>query len=178
MSKTLKAIQVLSKIGKILSTIVFVCSIVGASLCLAGIISLSLGIEGMLSFGGVSIHGLIENTGGFSIGNLYATLIVTIILCGGEIALSKIAQNYFKHEIEAGTPFTFDGAKEMLRLGICGVAIPLGTVMVSSIVHEIIGTFMSGVKDFPYGEISIGLGVTFIIVSVILKYGAELSEKN
>ena len=57
---TLKVIQSLSKIGKILSRIVFVCCIVGFCGCIVGIISLSLGAE-TFKLGGVTIHSMIEN---------------------------------------------------------------------------------------------------------------------
>ena len=46
-SKTLQTIQTLCKVGRILSKIAFIICIVGAALCVAGIISLALIPEGI-----------------------------------------------------------------------------------------------------------------------------------
>ena len=57
--KALATIQKIAKAGRILSKIVFICSIVGAAGCLIGLITMPLIPEG-LRIGGLSIHGFIE----------------------------------------------------------------------------------------------------------------------
>ena len=66
-TKTLHAIQVLSKIGKIFSKIVMICCIVGFGLCIAGLFGVAAGGE-ILKLGGVTIKEIIGNTAGLSEG--------------------------------------------------------------------------------------------------------------
>ena len=176
--KTLKTIQTLSKVGRIISKIIFICCLVGAIGCLAGIVSLAV-IPSGIQIGDTTIHGMIENSADISMGSLYAGMAVGAIMCSGEAALSKIAENYFKGELAAGTPFTFDGAKEMMKLAICAICIPLGTQTVAAIVHGIIAAAFSNVAELKleaFGSGSVGLGVMFIITSLLCRYGAEISQ--
>ena len=48
---TLKTIQTLSKIGKIISKIIFICCVVGFCGCIVGIVSLAIGAEIVCSIG-------------------------------------------------------------------------------------------------------------------------------
>ncbi|MDD6810449.1 MAG: hypothetical protein PUD93_01075 [Lachnospiraceae bacterium] len=178
-NQTLKTIQVFSKIGKILSEIIFICSIVGAAGCALGIASLAVGETEVFQLGGVTIHGIIETSAETSIGTRYTLMTVGLILCIGEIFLAKIAENYFKHELATGTPFTFDGAKEMLRLGICAVCIPMGTMIVAEIAYTVMNHYYVDVADLHIDDYaSVGLGIAFIVVSFICKYGAELQSNK
>lgn len=176
-NKTLKTIQVFSNIGKILSKIIFICCIVGAVGCALGIASLAVGETDVLRLGGVTIHGLIERSAETSIGTMYTYMTVGLILCIGEIFLAKIAGDYFKHELAAGTPFTFDGAKEMFRLGICAICIPIGTMIIADIAYTTMNHYFTDVADLHIDDYaSAGLGIAFILVSFICKYGAELQK--
>lgn len=76
MDKTLNILQTLAKIGKIISKIGYVCSIIGAIGCAAGIASLAAGATNVLKIGGVTIHGLIEQSDEMSIGSMYMEVIV------------------------------------------------------------------------------------------------------
>ena len=95
--------------------------------------------------------------------------------------LAKFAENYFKNELKAGTPFTFAGAREMLRLGILTLAVPTGCAVAGSIVEGIAAGFMniekvSAMDMYFDGAWSIALGVMFIAVSLLCRYGAEVTE--
>ncbi len=174
--KSLKTIQVLAKIGRIVSKIIGILSIVAACLCVAGIVSLALGL-GALKIGGVTIHSIIETKAEISIGTLYAAMASGILLCVGEAILCRFAEKYFANELKAGTPFTFDGSKELLRLGILAICIPIASEILAAITYGIMRLLMDGVeppKDW-YGA-SIGIGVMMIVTSVICRYGAELKE--
>ncbi len=177
MSKSLKTIQLLSKIGRILSTIVFICSIIGVAGCVLGAVTLSLGWTETFKIGGVTVHGLIENSAEMSIGSLYATMAAGGILSAGECVIAKFSELYFKHELSDGTPFTFAGAKELHRLGIIAIAVSIGSIVLASIVHAIMAHAMTGVGEMNLDSTpSIGIGITFIIMSVIFKYGAEQAQ--
>ena len=173
---TLKTIQTLAKIGKVFSKIIFVCCIVGFCFCIAGIVSLALGAESF-RLGGVSIRGIIENDAGMSTPALYVSIAVGAVCCAAEAVLSKFAEVYFRHELADGNPFTLRGAKELLRLGILTIAIPLGTVIVCSIGVAIAEVIYPGVDELSIGEFtSVGLGVMMIVLSLFCRYGAERSN--
>ena len=87
---TLKTIQILAKIGKILSKIIYVCCIVGFCGCIAGIVSLALGAE-TFKLGGVTVHSMIENKAGMNLPTLYASMAVGMLFCAAEAVLCKFA---------------------------------------------------------------------------------------
>ncbi len=172
--KTLNTIQTISKIAKVISKIIFICSIVGLCFCIAGIISLAIGTEG-LKIGGVTIQGILQDKGDISDGTLYANLARAIVYCIGTIVLAKFSELYFKNELTAGTPFTFDGAKEMLRLGILSICITIGQEIIASIVYSVLSKMLTDVATLAETEASggVAIGVALIVVSLICKYGAE-----
>jgi hypothetical protein len=174
--KTLITIQTLAKIGKILSKIIYVCCIVGFCSCIVGIVSLAIGAE-TLKLGGVTIHSMIENKAGMNMPTLYISMAVGLLFCAAEAVLCKFAEIYFKNELADGDPFTLRGAKELMRLGILTVAIPLGTVIVCSIGVAIADNVYPGIDKLSIGEFSsVGLGVMMIVLSLFCRYGAELKE--
>ena len=179
--KSLNTIQKLSKIGKVLSKISFIFSLIGFCGCFAALLSLSFGNGGLIKIGGVTLHGLISEEYGYNVKSIIATLSGWMIFCVGEAVLAKFAEAYFKNELKAETPFTLDGAKELLRLGILTLAVPTGCAVVASIVEGIIAGFMNVEKaaamDMYFDNAaSIALGVMFIIGSLLCRYGAELRE--
>ncbi|MCQ2449494.1 MAG: hypothetical protein MJ132_04825 [Clostridia bacterium] len=183
MSSSLKVIQTLAKIGKILSKIVYICCIIGMIGCLVGGIcfacfgkgSVHIGSFEIKSFGDIQIHGLIEEDINLSVGAIYAAILTGFIASLGGFITSTFGVRYFKHQLDAGTPFTFEGAKKMLHLGIAATVVPIAVDIVTSITESILENFMKGVHRTDT-EVDIGLGIMFIILSFILKYGAEIKE--
>ncbi len=174
--KSLKTIQVLFKIGKIISKIIFICCIVGFCICVTGIVSLALGAP-TIKIGDTTIETFIFDKTGASESALYLWCVVGMILCAGEAVLAKFAECYFAKELKAGTPFTKEGAREMQRFGILAICLSLGTQIAVSIAHAI---FKLAIKDLPeLPDISLGsvtVGIMFIVMAQICKYGAEISE--
>ena len=169
MNNTLKTIQTLAKVGKILSKIIFVC-------CIVGIVSLAIGAE-TFKLGGVTVHSMIENKAGMNLPTLYASMAVGLLFCAAEAVLCKFAEIYFKNELADETPFTLRGAKELMRLGVLTIAIPLGTVIVCSIGVAVADNIYPGIDKLSMGEFSsVGLGVMMIVLSLFCRYGAELNE--
>ena len=176
--KTLNTIQTLAKIGRIISKVIFILSLVGGIGCIVGIITTAVIPDG-IKLGGVTIRGLVEQNAHISMGTLYATMAMSVILCAGEAVLCRISENYFKHELAAGTPFTFDGAKELMRFGICTICIPVGTAILSGITYGIMKACLPDVADLNlHGSFSIGLGVMFIVMSLFCRCGAEQNEQK
>ena len=157
MKETLKAIQILSQLGKILSQVSIILSFVGFGLCVGGIV---LG-NAVLKFNGITIHGLTD-------GNVNQTMYIALIVtCLGQAILSYFARHYFTRELKDKTPFDFEGAKEMFKLGILTICI--------SLVTQIICAFL---KQESLGLNYIHLGITFIILSILFKYGAYIKENQ
>lgn len=177
MSKTLKTIQIFSKVGKILSKIIFIFCIVGAAGCLVGIIAMGITGKTSVTINGVTIHGIIEASSETSIGTIYAACTVGFTLCLAEVFLSKIAEIYFRNELEQGNPFTFEGSKELMRLGIYTICIPIGALIACQIEYAIFNHYFDNIADMHLDDFqSVGLGVMFIALSVICRYGAELRQ--
>lgn len=160
--KNLNTLQTLCKIGKILSKIVFIFAVVGACLCVVGLICLPLGGGEIFKLGSVDLYAL------------SAWLIVLVV----KAVLAKFAELYFKRERAAGTPFTMEGAQELRRLGILTICIPTGCALLAQIVQSIVSALAETdaaewISAYD-NESHILLGVTFLIVSVLCRYGAEL----
>lgn len=179
--KSLDTIQKLSKIGRVLSEIAFVFSVIGICGCIAGLLSLCFGKGSLIKIGGVTLHGLVSEEYGYNIKSITAALSGWMIVCAGEAVLAKFAEFYFKNELRAGTPFTLAGARELLRLGILTLAIPTGCAVAGSIVEGILAGFMkveqAAAMDLYFdNEASIVLGMMFILGSLLCRYGAELMD--
>lgn len=181
--KSLKTIQTLSGIGRVLSKIAFVLSVIGFCGCIVGLIGLAVGEGGSIMIGGVTLHGLISENTELNIKSIAAALSGWIIVCAGQAVTAKFAELYFKNELNAGTPFTFDGAKELMRLGIIVFAVPVGCAIAGSIVEGIVAGIMNVAKAETMDRYfdnapGIALGIMFIVMSLLCRYGAELAESN
>lgn len=143
--KTLKTIQTLSKIGKVLSNIAFIVSIVAACLCIAGTLCLNLGAEKILD--NIAFDELIDISSEDTLAVANAALVGGILICIGEAVLAKFAAVYFKHELSAGTPFTHKGAGELKRLGILAIVIPVVCSAAAYFVAEFVFGFMDKITS-------------------------------
>ena len=177
MSKNLSAIQTISKVCNVLCKIVFVFSIVITVLSAIGIVSLAVGEDSVLKIGGVNIRGFVEQDAEISKNEMYAEMIKGVAMGLCYAVLSRVAGNYFSNELKAGTPFTNEGAKEMLRLGILTACLPVAVsiayAIVCSVLEKIIGEI-----NAPDGFGSITAGIILIVMSVIFRYGTELAAKS
>lgn len=177
--KTLKIIQTLSGIGKILSKIVFICCIIGAAGCAVGMISIPIADTGIFKIGGLSIYSVIVNRADIDLNSLYPLLIGMMIFCIGQAVTAEFAKRYFQNELVEGTPFTLNGAKELLRLGILTICVPLGALISAQIISSIVAEFIGSKMAFnPDGGDSVALGVMFIFSSLLCQYGAEMKENQ
>lgn len=177
--KTLNTIQTLSKIGKVLSKIIYICGIIGAVGCAVGMISLPFTDTEILKIGDVTIHGFIADHSDIELNSLYPFMTGVMVICIGQAVTAKFAERYFAHELTAGTPFTLTGAKELLRLGIVTICVPLGTQILAHIVSDIIAEIIDCGEVFKLNDIdSVALGVMFIVMSLLCRYGAEVQTQK
>lgn len=175
---TLNTIQTFSKIGRILSKLVYICCVIGAVGCAVGMASLPFADSGILKIGGVTVYGLIVNRAGLELNSLYPLMTGALIVCVGQAVTAKFAEGYFRHELAAGTPFTFSGAKELLRLGIITICVPLGSLIVAQIISGILAGFLNCGEAFQLDSVdSVTLGIMFLFMSLLCQYGAECEER-
>lgn len=169
----LKIMQKFSKIGRIFSKIVETACIAGICGCAAGALIMLLGRE-TLRIGGMTIHSILQAEGA-SEGTIWAALIAGVLLCAAEWILSHMAGRYFAHELEAGTPFTEQGADELLMLGVSCIWLPIVATVFGRIARSIIAKRMENVESIlKEGFESVVLGITFIIVSLIFRCCVQL----
>lgn len=169
---TLEIIQKLSKLGKILSRIMYIACIVGFVLCGVSMISISLGIE-TFKLGGVGIHGIIETKMNMDV--LMAYIVVGMIICIGKAIVAKYAFNYFKGELKDGTPFNIERSKQLKKLGIITICIPI----ITQIIIEIVLKVLNRINQVPLDNGgSVSLGIMFIVLSLICRLGAESINKE
>ena len=181
--KTLGTIQKLSKIGKVLSKIAFIMSLVGFCGCIAGLISLRFGSGSVLKIGGMTLHGILSENAGAAGKRTAAALSGWLIVCAGEAVLAKFAEGYFKEELRAGTPFTMPGAKALLRLGILTLAIPTGCALLGSVAEGVIAGVLNVEETAAMGlyfesGASIVLGMMLMLGALLCRYGAEAVQRE
>lgn len=173
--KSLKNIQILSRIGRVLSKIVYIGCLIGVIGCVVGMISLPFADSGVIKLGGVSIHSLIVNRAGIELNSLYPLMIGALIACAGQGVTAWSAERYFRHELAAGNPFTLAGAKELFRLGILTLCVPLGALILAQIVSGVAAELIGAGEALNLdGGDSVALGVLFLVMSLFCQYGAEL----
>lgn len=173
MSKSLKTVQTICKVCKVLAEIAFVMFVVIVALMLAAAIFTGTGnFDALVSSGGVVLDEMLQQSG-VTQEYVTAVLVCMTIIIAAEAIVAKFINVYFKHELKAGTPFTFEGAKEMLRLGIITIAVPAGASLAATIVFGIMAAGSGLDSEFNF-EISLGLGLMFLALSPLLKHGTEL----
>ena len=174
--QTLKTIQTISKVCKILANVVFILSLVGAIILLIAI-PMIITLPRLAPEADILLE-LIESEGG-NMGTIIFSCAAGLVSCVGGAVVAKFAANYFSNELEDGTPFTYNGAKELLRLGILSLAIPAGISLLTSIAYGITKIYYPALSSegLSNASVSIGTGLVIILISFVFKYGAEIQEK-
>jgi len=177
MSKTLSTIQKLARLGRVLSRIICVCCIVGGIGCLVGITTLIGLSHSTVQIGGLTIHELIEKNAELSMGTLYTTMTVGMILCLFESILARYARCFFDCELSAGTPFDTEVADRLFRLGVRAIVLPLIGIILAAVAYAVMNHYFADVCDMHLDNFtSVGLGLGFMVVSLLCRLGAEQAE--
>ncbi len=177
--KSLKPVQTAAKVLQVLINVALVFVIIGTVfVLLAGGALLSVGemsetIASMLSPEDLAVFN--ETFGGSTAAMGTSLLAISVIMIGAAVTLF-FASRYFKHELADGTPFTHRGAKELLRVGIIGLAVPAGASLIASIILGVATKFAGGTALDISIEIDLTLGIAALVLSFIFHYGADLEE--
>jgi len=175
---TLEKIQIVSKVFKILSKICVVASNIGI---VASIVSIALlvFIPSPEKAASTIVSGLVDKSSNLGFGTLLAMLLMVFFICIGENIVARKEYKYFSNELNAGTPFTFEGAKELFILGIYRILAPTIATVFAIIAYEIIKACYIGVSELQIEPVnSVGLGVGYMLMSLLCKLGAEKESSN
>lgn len=96
------------------------------------------------------------------------------LLFGG--ILTVFVYRYFSAEIKEGTPFTYAGANRIKRLGIITVVISFVSAFVMDGIYNVFHLSEEWNRYDDAGSIT--LGICLILLAVVVRYGAELEQKN
>lgn len=167
----LEKIQKTMYVFKILSKVVMILGFVAASLVLIGGIAVLMSdqVPGFDTLQKLLVEydeQMIERN------QLGTGLILECVPIYVSSIICILVYRYFNMELEEGTPFTEAGAKRITRLGIIFIAADFLMAVFSSAVESY--ALSSRTEDGG----SITAGICLILVSMVIRYGAELEQKK
>ena len=175
--KSLRIIQILAKIARVICIIVFVCSIIGAVGCISGLIALPLTQDAIVIDGKTLAEYLLEKD--IPIEKAYAAMATGLASCGVSIFLSKYNELFFKREIELGSPFNDEIVKRMRKVAIVNIVVSLVLSVACAISISIVENVTKINMSFRFDYFSsIGYGISLLIISLFCDYGAEKSKPS
>lgn len=178
MIKSLKTIQTIHKVGQVISIIALVFSIIGVVGCAIGAVSLAL-LPSDIMVDGIPLREKIEQDAEMGIDSICMNLVLVMLISASDAALAYFARRYFDKELKTGTPFTFEGARELQNLGILMIVVPIATIVVCAVVTVIAELLIGDIGKMEFGNAgSVALGMMFLIISVFCRYGAEVEEEH
>lgn len=162
--KGMRVLQILSKMILIFAIVGGVLASIGATLVASDVLNMENQFLHFLSV-----------TAEMSKGQLVGTLTAAAcsLLFGGII--TAFACRYFTAELKEGTPFTNAGADRIKQLGIIEIVLSVISMWVIDGIYENIG--LAEWNRFDDAG-SITFGIFLIAISVVVRYGAELEQKN
>ncbi len=175
----LETIQKVFGVFKIIARVGMIVCYVAAGLAIAGgIIYLSNAEIAFFKLGGTTIYmPFVYHFNADAVSNVK---IGWTMLSGGVGALLEgilltFACRYLTLEQKAGTPFTENGAKSLLSLGIMSIVFSVIEISVKAGIYKLMESSEIS-EDFlsAWGTI---LGVCLILFSLVARYGAELEQK-
>ena len=170
--KTLNAIQRLCGIIRVVVKIVFVISVIGAVSGLLSCVIVRSG--GNTEYNGTTLLALIGEQFGFSENDFYVFMLSSVILCVTNAVVMFLTSRYLRDELTAGTPFTFEGAKQLLSLGIVTLVLPVVSDLACSF---ILSKAENGSMMMAGGGNTIVVGIVMIMASLLCRLGAENSGR-
>lgn len=174
--KSLQTIQKTFRVFEILAKVFMILSFVWAGLAALGMLCGIVWYNGGMVFG-LSQETLFSMTVTGSLTEMIGVLLVDVILALTDGILLIHALCYFKTEQADGTPFTQQGADQILHLGIRTIVLPLVAAILSAIACAILELPQNAVSD--WGNLnSLTMGIVLILTSLVFRYGAELEEKQ
>lgn len=166
--KSLEKVQKICKVLKILAKIVFVCSIVSASLF--AVLTVVFAIIGK-NLDVVDFFASIDLP--YDYYSLLGLLICLVVESCFSIAMYSYVVKFYDLELSLGNPFDKPLIKEMRKLGILHIVFPLVSSLVCDIISAIFGAYSYGTSMWS----GVTLGIVYLLLSCVIEYGSELKRK-
>lgn len=174
MKNPLTTVQRLHGLGRILSTVVFVISIIALITLLTATGVLHNAIKG-----GKTAEGVFGDGAAVTLESLYGLSAALAVFAMGEISLSRYALGYFTLELVMGTPFNEECAHKLKNLGFLTIAVTVLECICSSVLYSAIEKKYGNMPSLePRATGGVVLGLMFLVLSLFCRYGSELEEKN
>ena len=173
--KSLESIQKTFQVFQKLTKVAMILAFVASGMLLVGLVC---GV--VISSAGAAVSGgmetLYELTASASFHEMIGTLLVDFVLTLTDAILLKEAFLYFSAEQEDGTPFTHRGADLLKRLGILLLVLPAVAAILGGIFYGIFDLSKANVAELGNGT-SVAMGIMLILMSLIIRYGAEVQNQ-
>ncbi len=175
--KSLNIIQTIAKIAKIVCQILVVLYIIAIAASAIGL-AVTFFSEATFEIGELVFDDFLHVDGDFTLREIRVLLAELIVVGTAELVTVFLIKRYLNHELAACTPFTFEGANELLWLGIKTLSIFVGAMAICGILCMIVfgNAELAGIE---MDGLSIGKhGVEMLLLSVIFRYGAEVKQSH
>ncbi len=167
--KSLKSVQTIAKVLSVFAKIGFVFTVIGAACSLISgsmLVSVPMGEDEMFNL-------ILSETGVKNTTELGVILVAESVFMVGIAISSWYLCRYYKNELADGTPFTHRGAKELLKVGVINIVVPLVALVISSLITESVD-----VESMLSNQYEVISGLTMIFLSYLFHYGADLVENQ
>ncbi len=158
-------VQKTSRVLEIIYKVVGIFCLIGAVGSLVGLVFL------ILSGSFPKIVGKITSESDRTVMQLIGDCLVGFVVSATYFIVSKAHKDFFAMEQKVGTPFTKECASSFRTLGIINIVVPLGLIIVVSILSAIFNCWNDVRLD-----VSFGVGIAMILISFVFAYGAELEQ--
>lgn len=174
---SLKKIQKIVNIMKVVTSIIFVSDVATIVICIPAFLVILFWGSQILS----SISQMAISLAGKEVvigkATALAAVCVLLVNCASSALLCHFTSSYLKKEIATGTPFTQECATGLFHLGILFILLPIGTSAICSIGLSILENFYPGLERLSMGNFStIYIGLMLLLISLICRSATEIQS--
>ena len=175
--KSLRTIQILFKIAKIVAIILFAFAIAGAVFSALGIALIHVVKDVNVEPGKTLAMFLLEK--GVSINAVYVYCAIGILACIVGAFLYFCFYRYCKEVVDDATPFTRKSVKDMRRFAVINIIANVALAVLAVIAAVIAKACDPNIGTLKVGNwISLSFAICLLILSVFVEYPVEAQEKG
>lgn len=175
--KSLRTINVILKIVKVICYIIFGCAIAGAVGTVIGLGIFSLIKDMVIQDGKTLAILLLEKQ--VTVAMAYTYMAMALLSCLFTIALSFTMAKFLKGVINDTTPFTRKTVTNMRKLGLWMIIASLICGVLCGIAVLVVKKVDPASSNMTYwGSWSIGFGLWMLFLSLFIEYPVEIEEEN
>ncbi len=175
--KSLKRINILLKVCRVICYILFACFIAGAAFCALAMGIINLVKDFDLGDGRTLTTTLAENN--ITINGVYTMLAMAIAGCFVGTFLSIYTAQFFKRTLKEENPFTRPVVKDLRKVALVNIFVNLGASILIGIGGGIAKAIDKGIGRVDnYSGLSIMFGLVLLLISLFVEYPVELEEQK